>query len=66
MKLFHFAQKLESIIEKSFFPDLEKLNIQQAYNAALKSNDLEAIKDLYSKYSSLVTRSSRDKFTPSK
>ena len=52
-------KKLESIIERDFFPDLEKLKIQQAYYEALKNNDSDSLRDLYIKYSSLVSRTNQ-------
>ena len=50
-----FLTKLETIIEKDFFPDLQKLKLQQAYYEAVRNNDYEEIRDLMSKYSSIVT-----------
>lgn len=52
-------QKIESIIERDFFPDLEKLKLQQAYYDALRNNDTESLRDLYLKYSSLLSRTNR-------
>lgn len=54
-----YIKKLETIIEKNFFPDLERLKIQQAYHDALKSNDFNALHDLYEKYNKLLSSSSR-------
>jgi len=54
-----FIDKLESIIERDFFPDLEKLKLQQAYYEALKSNDTDSLRDLYMKYSNLISRTNR-------
>ena len=53
-----FIEKLEKIIEKDFFPDLEKHKIQQAYHEAVKANDFNKIKDLHAKYASLVAKQS--------
>jgi len=54
-----FIEKIESIIERDFFPDLEKLKLQQAYYDALRNNDTESLRDLYLKYSSLLSRTNR-------
>lgn len=59
-------QKLETIIEKSFFPDLEKLKVQKAYQDALKANNINALRELYSKYQNLLTPSSSTSRTASK
>ena len=67
-----FIKRLEDIIEKSFFPDLEKLRIQEAYYNALKVNDLETLRELYFKYNNLMShraateskRKSAGGFTP--
>ena len=53
-----YIKKLETIIEKSFFPDLDRLKIQQAYHEALKSNDFSALQRLYEKYNKLLSSSS--------
>ena len=45
-----FEQGLEKIIERDFFPDLERLRLQREYLAALESNDLVTLRELYSKY----------------
>ncbi|CAF0814245.1 unnamed protein product [Brachionus calyciflorus] len=61
-----YIKKLETIIEKSFFPDLERLKIQQAYHEALKTNDFNTLRDLYEKYNKLLSSSSKSvKSTPS-
>jgi len=44
-------QNLEKIIERDYFPDLEKLNAQNAYLNALATNDIHMLRELYSKYS---------------
>lgn len=49
-----YIKKLENIIEKSFFPDLERLKIQQAYQEALKTNNYDALNNLYERYNKLV------------
>ncbi|RNA43613.1 DGCR14 -like protein, partial [Brachionus plicatilis] len=52
-----YIKKLDSIIEKSFFPDLERLKIQQAYQEALKANNYDALNDLYERYNKHVASS---------
>jgi urease accessory protein UreF len=45
-----FSKGLEKIIERDFFPDLERLRLQREYLAALERNDLVTLRELYSKY----------------
>ena len=45
-------QKMGSIIERDFFPDLEKLRAQNAYLDAVDTNDVLKLRELYEKYSS--------------
>lgn len=52
-----YIKRLENIIEKSFYPDLERLKIQQAYQEAVKSNNFDALNDLYQRYNKLVASS---------
>jgi hypothetical protein len=54
---------LETIIERDFFPDLEKLKVQQIYMQAVKTNDYDTLRDLYSKYS--IRRNRLEQQTPS-
>jgi protein DGCR14 len=54
-----FVSNIEKIIERDFFPELEKFKIQQAYQEALKTNDFTQVRDLYSKYNSTRYDSSR-------
>ena len=58
-----YQKKLETIIEKSFFPDLERLKVQKAYQEALKANNIDALRELYSKYQNLLTPSTRTSST---
>ena len=57
---------MEEIIEKDFFPDLEKLNVQQAYYEAVQNNDYDAIRDLMIRYNSLNAKRPSHQMTPSK
>lgn len=57
-----FLDKLEEIIEKDFFPDLEKLKLQQAYYEAVRNNDYDSIRELMSRYNDLAAAQQ----TPSK
>lgn len=45
-------QEMGRIIERDFFPDLEKLRAQNAYLEAVERNDVEKLRELYAKYSS--------------
>lgn len=47
-----YLEELGKIIERDFFPDLEKLKAQNEYLDALSQNDTERLRQLYSKYSS--------------
>ncbi|MCL4132974.1 UNVERIFIED_CONTAM: hypothetical protein GTU68_044314, partial [Idotea baltica] len=50
MYLFHF-QKLGSIIERDFFPDLENLHDKLEYLEANETSDIGKLRELYVKYS---------------
>lgn len=39
------------IIQKDFFPDLEKLQAQNDYLDALQKNDMVKLRQIYAKYS---------------
>lgn len=49
----HFCsfQELGNIIQKDFFPDLEKLKAQNQYLEAMEKNDVIKLRELYAKYS---------------
>lgn len=44
-------QELGKIIQKDFFPDLEKLKAQNQYLDAMEKNDTIKLRELYAKYS---------------
>ena len=46
-----YVKKLESIIQRDFFPDLNKLQVQSAYLEALETNDIPRLREIYEKYS---------------
>lgn len=46
-----FFQELGKIIQKDFFPDLEKLKAQNQYLDAVERNDVIKLRELYAKYS---------------
>jgi protein DGCR14 len=45
-------QEMGRIIQRDFFPDLEKLRAQNAYLEAVERNDVEKLREIYAKYSS--------------
>ncbi|XP_011307461.1 protein DGCR14 homolog [Fopius arisanus] len=47
-----YVERMGKIIERDFFPDLEKLKAQNDYLAALEQNDVKKMRELYEKYSS--------------
>ena len=46
-----YTEKIGEIIERDFFPDLEKLKAQNEYIDALEQNDTKKMRELYEKYS---------------
>jgi hypothetical protein len=50
--MFTILQGMSRIIERDFFPDLEKLGAQNAYLEAVERNDVEKLREIYAKYSS--------------
>lgn len=47
-----YIEKMSEIIQKDFFPHLEKLQAQNQYLDALEQNDMNRMRELYAKYSS--------------
>lgn len=47
-----YIEKMSEIIQKDFFPHLEKLQAQNDYLDALEQNDMNRMRELYAKYSS--------------
>ena len=46
-----YVRRLEHIIQRDFFPDLTKLQVQAAYLEALEANDALKLREIYEKYS---------------
>lgn len=46
-----YVRRLESIIQRDFFPDLKKLKIQAEYLEAMETNDIVKLREIYEKYS---------------
>lgn len=47
-----YIEKMSDIIQRDFFPHLEKLQAQNQYLEALEQNDMNRMRELYAKYSS--------------
>ncbi|KAL6265219.1 hypothetical protein P5V15_002003 [Pogonomyrmex californicus] len=47
-----YIEKISEIIQRDFFPHLEKLQAQNQYLDALEQNDTNRMRELYAKYSS--------------
>lgn len=46
-----YVEKMGEIIQRDFFPDLEKLKAQNEYMDAIENNDTKRMRELYEKYS---------------
>jgi protein DGCR14 len=55
-----FTQKLETIIQRDFFPEIPRLVAQNEYLKAQEQNDVEKIRQLQMKYSMSRQRVTRD------
>ncbi|KAM6403780.1 splicing factor ESS-2 homolog [Rhynochetos jubatus] len=58
------SQGLEKIIQRDFFPDVEKLRAQKEYLEAEENGDLEKMRQIAIKFGSSLSRSSRDTPAP--
>jgi len=59
-------QSLENIIQRDFFPDVEKLRAQKEYLEAEENGDLEKMRQIAIKFGSSLGKSSRDTPVPCK
>ncbi|KAH0625582.1 hypothetical protein JD844_015161 [Phrynosoma platyrhinos] len=58
------VESLEKIIQRDFFPDVEKLRAQKDYLEAEESGDLEKMRQIAIKFGSSLGRSSKDTPAP--
>lgn len=56
-----YVETLSKIIQRDYFPDLDKLKVQNEYLDALANNDYVKLRQIYKKYQS-TTPLSRCKF----
>uniref|UniRef100_A0A8D8KXI6 Protein DGCR14 homolog n=1 Tax=Culex pipiens TaxID=7175 RepID=A0A8D8KXI6_CULPI len=47
-----YLEEMSKIIERDFFPDLQKLKVQNEYLEAIANNDLIKLRQIFSKYNS--------------
>ncbi|XP_053225027.1 splicing factor ESS-2 homolog [Podarcis raffonei] len=59
-----YIQSLEKIIQRDFFPDVEKLRAQKDYLDAEESGDLEKMRQIAIKFGSSLGRTSKDTPAP--
>ncbi|XP_060539753.1 splicing factor ESS-2 homolog [Pantherophis guttatus] len=59
-----YIQSLEKIIQRDFFPDVEKLRAQKEYLEAEESGDLEKMRQIAIKFGSSLGKAARDTPAP--
>uniref|UniRef100_A0A8B9LZT7 Ess-2 splicing factor homolog n=1 Tax=Accipiter nisus TaxID=211598 RepID=A0A8B9LZT7_9AVES len=59
-----YIESLEKIIQRDFFPDVEKLRAQKEYLEAEENGDLEKMRQIAIKFGSSLGKSSRDTPAP--
>ncbi|NXH28516.1 ESS2 factor, partial [Myiagra hebetior] len=59
-----YIESLEKIIQRDFFPDVEKLRAQKEYLEAEENGDLEKMRQIAIKFGSSLNKSSRDTPAP--
>ncbi|XP_071619078.1 splicing factor ESS-2 homolog [Heliangelus exortis] len=59
-----YIESLETIIQRDFFPDVEKLRAQKEYLEAEENGDLEKMRQIAIKFGSSLNKSSRDTPAP--
>ncbi|XP_066418171.1 splicing factor ESS-2 homolog [Molothrus aeneus] len=59
-----YIESLEKIIQRDFFPDVEKLRAQKDYLEAEENGDLEKMRQIAIKFGSSLNKSSRDTPAP--
>ncbi|KFQ15480.1 Protein DGCR14, partial [Leptosomus discolor] len=64
LQLSFCLQSLEKIIQRDFFPDVEKLRAQKEYLEAEENGDLEKMRQIAIKFGSSLGKSSRDTPAP--
>lgn len=55
-------QQIGKIIERDYFPDLEKLKAQNEYLEAMEQNDIRRMRELHAKYSGNKPTSERSMY----